>query len=114
MRLFKAFLAGPAIAYLALWPASFQAQEGRPSEAITPALYANQVISQRGSYTALALDPSVICPCSLWSSTTMPSQVDSLDPTPGEYGMRFQTMQDGYIQGIRFYKSVANIGTHLG
>ena len=54
------------------------------------------------------------CPCSIWPATAVPAQIDSGDPTPGEYGMRFQTSVDGYIQGIRFYKASTNLGTHVG
>jgi len=54
------------------------------------------------------------CPCSDWSSSTTPSQVDSGDATAGEYGVRFRADYDGYVTGIRFYKSSNNTGTHIG
>jgi hypothetical protein len=54
------------------------------------------------------------CPCTVWSATTVPNQIDGLDPSPGEYGFRFQATSNGYIKGIRFYKSAANTGVHTG
>ena len=54
------------------------------------------------------------CPCSDWSSSTVPGQVDSGDASAGEYGVRFRSDFDGYITGIRFYKASTNTGTHIG
>jgi hypothetical protein len=54
------------------------------------------------------------CPCSNWNSSTIPSQVDSGDPNSVEIGVKFHADYDGYITGIRFYKSTANTGTHIG
>jgi hypothetical protein len=54
------------------------------------------------------------CPCNIWSASTVPANIDSGDATPGEYGVRFQASGAGYIAGIRFYKSQANTGTHIG
>src|SRR4029077_12752705 len=50
----------------------------------------------------------------MWSSTTTPQTVDSGDGTPSELGVKFTSSQNGFITGIRFYKSAANTGTHLG
>jgi len=54
------------------------------------------------------------CPCSDWNSSTVPTQVDSGDPSAGEYGVRFRSDFDGYISGLRFYKASTNVGTHVG
>jgi hypothetical protein len=54
------------------------------------------------------------CPCSDFSSSTTPTQVDSGDASSLELGVRFRADFDGYITGIRFYKSAANTGTHVG
>jgi hypothetical protein len=53
------------------------------------------------------------CPCSLWSSSTVPA---STDPDTGavELGVRFQSAVDGNITALRFYKSANNTGTHVG
>jgi hypothetical protein len=69
-------------------------------------------------YTAL---PQLIsrgapaCPCSIWSSSAVPTKVDASDATAGlELGVRFRSDRSGSITGIRFYKSSANTGTHVG
>jgi hypothetical protein len=50
----------------------------------------------------------------LWSDTTTPATVDSGDNGALELGVRFSSTSDGFITGIRFYKSAANTGTHTG
>jgi hypothetical protein len=54
------------------------------------------------------------CPCSIWSATTTPGAVDSGDASSGEFGVRFKADVSGTITGIRFYKSAANTGSHVG
>jgi hypothetical protein len=51
---------------------------------------------------------------SVWSSTTVPSTVDSGDGSAVELGVKFQSTTSGNAIGIRFYKSGANTGTHIG
>ena len=58
--------------------------------------------------------PPPTCPCSIWTSSTTPAIVDSGDTAAVEVGVRFRSDFDGYITGIRFYKSSANTGTHIG
>jgi hypothetical protein len=58
--------------------------------------------------------PSV-CPCdTVWQPSIVPSAVDAGDTQAGEYGVKIRADQDGYIGGVRFYKSQANTGTHVG
>lgn len=56
---------------------------------------------------------TVTCPCSVFGQ-----QVPSADATPDtsavELGMRFTPAADGFVQGIRFYKSPTGSGTHVG
>ena len=56
------------------------------------------------------------CPCSsLWSpALAAPTVVDGNDANAIEVGVRFTSDVPGFISGIRFYKSVANNGTHIG
>jgi hypothetical protein len=54
------------------------------------------------------------CPCSIWSSSTTPVTVDGGDGSAIEVGVKFTSDQNGFISGIRFYKSAANTGTHIG
>src|SRR5262245_13036078 len=55
------------------------------------------------------------CPCTnLWKPTTVPPIPDAGDANPYELGVKFKSDIDGFITGIRYYKSAANTGTHLG
>lgn len=52
-------------------------------------------------------------PYSVYGQRT-PPVVDSGDGSAVELGLRFMAQSDGYITGVRFYKSAANLGTHTG
>ena len=54
------------------------------------------------------------CPCSIWSPTATPGTVDSGDANGVELGVKFTSNEAGFITGIRFYKSAANTGKHVG
>lgn len=56
------------------------------------------------------------CPCtSLWNAgTTAPARADASDVNAVEVGVKFTTDTAGFITGVRFYKSAANTGTHVG
>ena len=54
------------------------------------------------------------CPCNIWSASTTPGIADSGDPSSVELGVKFSAQENGFITGIRFYKSAANTGTHIG
>lgn len=54
------------------------------------------------------------CPCSLWPVTAKPAVTADPDRSAVELGVRFRTDVNGFITGIRFYKSSANTGTHVG
>src|SRR5262249_48486532 len=70
---------------------------------LSPALY---------TWTITA-SPST-CPCSIWSTSTVPANVDENDATGVELGVKFTSDRSGAITAIRFYKSAANTGTHSG
>jgi hypothetical protein len=53
------------------------------------------------------------CPCSLYGDT-VPATADSGDGGAVELGLRFSAETDGFVTGVRFYKSAANTGTHVG
>lgn len=57
-------------------------------------------INVKGPYSALG--------------SAVPGQIDSGDGSAVELGLRFNATTDGYITGVRFYKSKANTGTHTG
>ena len=54
------------------------------------------------------------CPCSGWSSSTIPINTSESDPNAVELGVKFRSDLDGFITGLRFYKGTGNTGTHIG
>ena len=58
--------------------------------------------------------PAGTCPCSIWPATATPASVDAGDPNAVELGVRFRSDVNGFITGVRFYKSSANTGVHVG
>ena len=50
----------------------------------------------------------------IWPSTAVPTLVDVGPDKPVESGVKFQSDVAGTITGIRFYKAIANTGTHVG
>jgi hypothetical protein len=54
------------------------------------------------------------CPCTIWPSTAVPVTTDVGSGSPVELGVSFRSDANGYITGIRFYKSATNTGTHVG
>jgi 6-phosphogluconolactonase (cycloisomerase 2 family) len=57
---------------------------------------------------------TVTCPCTIWSSSAAPKVADSGAGPAVEIGVKFTSSSNGQITGIRFYKSSANTGTHVG
>src|SRR6185437_15395762 len=54
------------------------------------------------------------CPCSIWTNATVPGTQNGGDPSSIEVGLKFRSDVGGYVTGVRFYKSSANTGTHIG
>ncbi len=52
--------------------------------------------------------------CTIWASTAVPEILDYADSNAVEVGLKFTSDVPGRITGIRFYKSSANTGTHIG
>jgi hypothetical protein len=57
---------------------------------------------------------NVNCPCSIWTPNDVPGTPDSGDATAVTLGMSFTSDSAGSVTGVRFYKSAANTGTHVG
>ncbi|MGN6750965.1 MAG: DUF4082 domain-containing protein, partial [Intrasporangium sp.] len=58
---------------------------------------------------------AVTCsPCTLWTPSTVPTTLDQGDTNADELGVKFTSDVSGLVTGIRFYKSTANTGTHIG
>nr|WP_246018845.1 DUF4082 domain-containing protein [Saccharothrix australiensis] len=54
------------------------------------------------------------CPCSLFSTATVPTVTSADDSGAYELGVRFSPTRSGRITGVRFYKGEGNTGTHTG
>jgi hypothetical protein len=50
----------------------------------------------------------------IWSAAAVPAVVSDTDTSAVELGVKFRSSLNGLISGIRFYKSTANTGTHVG
>ncbi|KRR21604.1 hypothetical protein CQ13_30745 [Bradyrhizobium retamae] len=61
--------------------------------------------------TVVVTAPSYI---SLFSGSSTPATVNTVDASAVNLGVRFQTSVAGTVSGIRFYKSSQDIGTHTG
>ena len=56
----------------------------------------------------------VTCPCSIWDpASAVPAIADAGDGNAVELGVKFRADADGFITGVRYYKSAANTGTHV-
>ena len=53
------------------------------------------------------------CPCNILGASVPPA-ADSGDGNAVELGLKFRADVNGFVTGVRFYKSTANTGTHLG
>ncbi len=76
----------------------------------------NQNVTVSGAdLTGVNFTTLAICPCNtIWQGTVQPGTIDSGDAHPVELGVKFRADSDGYIVGVRYYKSSANTGTHVG
>jgi WD40 repeat protein len=54
------------------------------------------------------------CPCTVWDDVDVPTNPSEADPGAVELGVKFQANVDGFVTGIRFYKSSSNTGLHVG
>jgi methionine-rich copper-binding protein CopC len=54
------------------------------------------------------------CPCSIFASSSVPTNPASTDTSAVEVGVKFRADINGQITGIRFYKGTGNTGTHVG
>jgi len=52
------------------------------------------------------------CPCSLFTVAQAPAGTGT--DTPVELGMRWRSDVDGFVTGVRFYKTLGDTGTHTG
>jgi len=72
----------------------------------------NAVSSPPGSSAPATF--AIDCPCSLFGDSEAPVIDDAGEAAALELGVRFVPAVDGLVSGVRFYKSIANVGTHTG
>ncbi|MCP6759285.1 MAG: DUF4082 domain-containing protein [Fischerella sp. CENA71] len=63
------------------------------------------------SFTTSATSSSLV---SIWDNSATPATITDPDNSPVELGVKFRSDVNGYIKGIRFYKSPQNTSTHVG
>lgn len=74
----------------------------------------NEVPTTTTSTTTTTVHPFG-CPCQLWDDATVPGTVDAGDAGADvELGVRFRSDVAGVVKAVRFYKSAANTGLHVG
>jgi hypothetical protein len=73
----------------------------------------NNIVSNTATLTVQTAPPPT-CPCTIWSTTAVPTVIDSGPGASVELGVKFTSDLSGTITGLRFYKSTANTGTHIG
>src|SRR5204863_5554201 len=61
---------------------------------------------------SITVNATRCCHCTIWLRTTSVN-IDVSPASPIELGVTFRSDANGYITGIRFYKSAANTGTHV-
>ena len=88
--------------------------KGGPGTPRAEDLAGNPVTGVSWTFTTDSGTPPSTCPCSAWSSTTVPANPADNDPNAVEVGVKFRTDVNGYITGVRFYKGTGNTGTHIG
>jgi glucose/arabinose dehydrogenase len=58
--------------------------------------------------------PTITGTQTIWPDTTVPDIVDGGDPDSVELGVKFRSDVAGFVTSIRFYKTDANTGPHIG
>lgn len=58
--------------------------------------------------------PAATAQETLWDEKAKPANPSEADGNPVNLGVKFVATRSGFIRGVRFYKSLANQGTHIG
>ncbi len=116
--------AGTAVAGTVATEASTSAVTFTPTSALQPGTkYTVTVSGARSLSGVLMAAPHTTtfttggadaCPCSLMDTTSVPVIADTGDDAAVTLGLRFRATVDGFVTGLRYYRSAANTGTHKG
>jgi len=71
-------------------------------------------VSSDVTWTFTTTAPLTCASCSIWPTTAAPSVLADEEVAALQLGVKFKSDVAGTITGIRFYKSSANTGTHVG
>ena len=63
--------------------------------------------------TNVTIGPDV-CPCNIFAPGSLPVKPLDNDRQPIEIGVKFKATENGFINGIRYYKGTGTTGTHVG
>lgn len=101
-------------ASIAVAPGSSAATFAAAAGATTTAQTAVVTASLNGASQTVSIPvmPAATCPCSIWTSSTVPAVAAVTDSANIELGMRFRSRVSGYVLGVRYYKGPGNTGTH--
>ena len=76
---------------------------------------AGTAMSAAVSWTFTTASSQLTCsPCTIWPASAVPAVTTAADTASVELGVKFRADVNGWITGIRFYKSNLNTGTHIG
>src|SRR5262249_40783242 len=115
--------ANNSVAGVTSYTASTRTVTFRPSASLAPsATYTAAVSGATDLYGHVQASPTTWsfttvvpnCPCTLWPSSASPAVASANDSGAVELGVKFRSDINGVITGVRFYKGVANTGTHIG
>ena len=95
------------------WTYTWEPKQVGPATLVARAVDDSGNLESLHTGTAVSVTPRK-CPCSEISATAYPAEVDGGDSKPIEVGVKFRTESSGFITGLRFYKSAANTGMHVG
>jgi hypothetical protein len=76
--------------------------------------YTFKVTATTASGAATSAASAPVTPGTTLFAFTTPTTIDAGDADSIELGVRFKSDVDGLVTGMRFYKSTANTGTHIG
>jgi len=85
--------------------------------AVTATTSSGVALSAGGSWSFTTVKPNPapgVCPCGLYSDSTVPAELDDADSSAVTLGVRFTPSVDGTVTGVSFYKGPSNTGTHVG